>query len=125
MKLIGNIVWLICGGLEAAIGYFTASIALFVTIIGIPAALQTFKLGFMSLWPFGAEVHSSDSSVGCLSFFLNIIWLICGGLFAFAMHIIFGLLLCITIIGFPWGLQHFKMAMLALAPFGKEVTLSI
>ncbi len=125
MKILGNILWLILGGLEAAIGYFTASLALAVTIVGIPWALQTFKIGLLCLWPFGSTVTSCDASIGmgCLYFFLNIIWLIFGGLWAFLCHVFFGLLLCITIIGLPWGLQHFKMAGLSLAPFGKNVNL--
>lgn len=123
MKVIGNIVWLVFGGLEAAIGYFTGSVALAITIIGIPLALQTFKLGLLCLWPFGSSVTNSDSPSGCLSLILNIIWLVFGGLWACLNHLLWGVLLCITIIGIPWGKQHFKMAGLALAPFGKNVNL--
>ncbi len=125
MKILANILWLIFGGLEAAIGYFTASLALAVTIVGIPWALQTFKIGLLCLWPFGSTVTAGNSSVcmGCLCFFLNIIWLIFGGLWAFICHVFFGLLLCITVIGLPWGMQHFKMAGLSLTPFGKNVNL--
>lgn len=123
MKTIGNLLWLICGGLEAALGYFTGSLALAVTIVGIPWALQTFKMGLLCLWPFGAKVESTESAGGCLEISLNILWLICGGLLAWLSHIVCGLLLCITVIGIPWGQQHFKMAPLALAPFGKRVIL--
>lgn len=123
MKILGNIIWLIFGGLEAAICYFTASLALMITIIGIPVALQTFKIGLLCLWPFGSEVKEKDSSLGCFYLLFNLIWLIFGGLLACLMHIFFGLLLCITIIGIPFGKQHFKMAGLSLAPFGKEVVL--
>ncbi len=127
MKILGNLVWLIFGGLEAAIGYFTASMALAITIIGIPWALQTFKLGILCLWPFGSVVTSNNSSLGmgCMCFILNIIWLIFGGLWAFLCHIIFGLLLFVTIIGIPWGMQHFKMAGLSLMPFGKNVSIGL
>ena len=69
MRIIGNLLWWLFGGLEAAIGYFT------------------------------------------------------GGLWACLMHLFFGFLLCITIIGIPWGKQHFKMAGLSLTPFGKDVEL--
>ncbi len=123
MKFLGNIVWLIFGGLEAAFGYFTASLALAVTIVGLPWAWQTFKLGILCLWPFGAEINKSSTPSGCITLPLNILWIIFGGLFAWICHIFFGLLLCITIIGLPWGKQHFKMAGLALAPFGKDVDL--
>ncbi len=121
MKVLGNIIWLIFGGLEAAFGYFSASLALALTIIGIPWALQTFKIGLLCLWPFGSTVVPGDSPIGCLSAILNIIWLIFGGLWAWLCHILFGVILCITIIGLPWGKQHFKMAALSLAPFGKKV----
>lgn len=121
MKILGNLIWLIFGGFEAAIGYFTASLALAITIIGLPWAFQTFKLGLFCLWPFGAKIEKADCPTGCLVLPLNILWIIFGGFFAFLCHLIFGLLLCITIIGIPWGKQHFKMSSLSLAPFGKIV----
>ncbi len=123
MKILGNLLWMVFGGLEAAIGYFTGSLSLAITIVGIPAAIQTFKLGLLCLWPFGSTVTKKENATGCLSTVLNIIWIICGGLWAWFMHIVFGLLLMITIIGIPFGKQHFKMAKLSLAPFGKEVNL--
>ena len=115
--------WWLFGGLEAAIGSFTGSLALAITIIGIPVALQTFKIGLLCLWPFGAEVKETDGPIGCIRIPLNRIWIIVGGLWACLMHLFFGVLLCITIIGIPFAKQHFKMAGLSLAPFGKEVTL--
>ncbi|MCI6702402.1 MAG: YccF domain-containing protein [Prevotella sp.] len=121
MKLLGNILWLVFGGLEAAIGYFTGSLALALTIVGIPWAYQTFKIGVLCLWPFGTEVNDSDSPMGCLNLLLNIVWIIFGGLWAWLVHIFFGLLLFVSIIGIPFSRQHFKMARLSLAPFGKDV----
>jgi uncharacterized membrane protein YccF (DUF307 family) len=124
MKFIGNILWLVFGGLECAIGYFTGALALFVTIIGIPFGIQVFKLGLLCLWPFGSKVSESNSS-GCLSMVMNIISIIFGGLYACVAHLLFGLLLCLTIIGIPFGKQHFKMAKLSLVPFGRNVELGI
>ena len=124
MKVLGNILWLLLGGLEAAIGYFTGALALAVTIIGLPWALQLFKIGLLCLWPFGAEVSKGDFPPGCLRIPLNLLWLICGGLWACLCHLIFGCLLYIIIIGIPWGKQHFKMARLSLTPFGRNVKLS-
>jgi len=123
MRIIGNILWLIFGGLEAAIGYFTGSLALAITIIGIPFALQTLKIGLLCLWPFGAQVKETDCPPGCIRIPMNLIWIIFGGLFACLSHIIWGLILCITIIGIPFGKQHLKMAGLSLTPLGKEVEL--
>ncbi len=124
MKIIGNLIWLLFGGLEAALGYFSGSLALAMTIIGIPWALQTLKLGLLCLWPFGAEVTEGESPSGCLRIPLNILWIIFGGFWAFLWHITCGVLLCITIVGIPWGKQHFKMAGLSLIPFGKNVCLN-
>lgn len=123
MRIIGNLLWWLFGGLEAAIGYFTGSLALACTIIGIPFALQTFKIGLLCLWPFGSTLRDTDCPTGCIRIPLNLLWLIFGGLWASLMHLFFGLLLCLTLIGIPWGKQHFKMAGLSLAPFGKDVEL--
>lgn len=125
MRIIGNLLWWLFGGLEAAIGYFTGSLAIACTIIGIPVALQTFKIGLLCLWPFGAEVKDTESPTGCIRIPLNLLWIIFGGLMAWIMHIFFGLLLFITIIGIPFAKLHFKMAKLSLAPFGKDVSLNL
>lgn len=122
MRFLANILWLIFGGLEAALGYLVGSLALAITIIGLPLAWQTFRLGLLCLWPFGAEVRRDPQSVGCLSLLLNVVWFVFGGFWTMLMHLLFGMLLCITIIGLPWGLQHFKLAGFALTPFGREVS---
>lgn len=121
MNLLLNILWMICGGLATAVEYFLSSLAMMVTIVGIPFGLQTLKLGVLTLLPFGKEVRSSSTSNGCLSFVMNVIWFLIGGFWIFLTHIGFGLLLCITIIGIPFGIQHFKLAKLAFTPFGKEI----
>ncbi len=94
-----------------------------LTIIGLPIALQTFKIGLLCLCPFGAEIRKGKSPIGCIRIPLNIVWILFGGLWAWVMHIMFGILLGITIVGIPFAKQHFKMAGLSLAPFGKEVKL--
>lgn len=125
MRILGNLIWWLFGGLESAIGYFTGSLALACTIVGIPVAWQTFKIGLLCLWPFGAEVSDTDVPPGCIRIPLNILWIVFGGLWAWLMHVLFGVLLFITIIGMPFAKQHFKMARLSLAPFGKDVTLNL
>lgn len=122
MKVLGNLLWLILGGFEAAMGYFSASLSLVITIVGIPWAMQTFKIGLLCLWPFGATVSLTESPTGCIRTPMNVLWFFCGGFYSFLCHIICGCLLCISIIGLPWGKQHFKMAGLALHPFGRQVT---
>lgn len=120
MKILGNLIWLIFGGIFIALEYFISSIGLFITIIGIPFGLQTLKLGILALWPFGSEIVHKDSH-GCLSTIMNIIWFFIGGIWIFLTHIVLGVIFCITIIGIPFGLQHFKLAGLALTPFGHDV----
>lgn len=122
MKFLGNIIWLIFGGLVTSIEYLISSLLLMVTIIGIPFGLQTMKLALLALWPFGSKVTDNGNSGGCLSILMNILWIVLGGFWICLTHLGFGLLLCITIIGIPWGRQHFKMAALALTPFGKNIS---
>ncbi|MGP1462975.1 YccF domain-containing protein [Tannerella sp.] len=121
MKTLGNLIWLICGGLLSAIEYLLASLLMMITIVGIPFGLQTLKLAGLMLWPFGRRVVDHGGSSGCLSVIMNILWLFLGGLGICLTHLFFGILLCLTLIGIPFGKQHFKLAGLALTPFGKHV----
>lgn len=125
MKILGNILWLILGGVETAVGYFTGGVALMLTIIGIPFGLQTMKLGLLCLFPFGSEVRKGETPTGCIRIPLNIVWFVFGGIWVVLSHFFFGLLLCITIVGIPFGMQHFKLAGLALTPFGREIDIKI
>jgi uncharacterized membrane protein YccF (DUF307 family) len=121
MNLLGNLIWLIFGGFLAALGYLFGGLVLCITVFGIPWGLQCFKLAHLILWPFGKKVISDSSHTGCLSLICNIIWLLSGGLYTAIIHLIMGLLLSITIIGIPWGQQHFKLVEISLMPFGKRV----
>lgn len=121
MNFLGNLIWLIFGGLFSALGYFFGGIVLCITIIGIPFGLQCFKLAGLVLWPFGKQVVSSTAQTGCLSILANIIWIIVGGIAVTVNHLIMGIILYISIIGIPWGRQHFKLLEISLLPFGKKV----
>ena len=121
MKLLGNIIWLIFGGINIALEYFVAGLILMLTIVGIPFGLQSFKLGILALWPFGTKVEWMQSQPGCLSTFMNVLWFFVGGIWIFLTHIFYGFILCITIIGIPFGKMHFRLAKLALSPFGRVV----
>ncbi len=121
MNFLGNIIWLLFGGLITAVEYLVSSLVLMITIIGIPFGVQTLKLAILALWPFGRTVRTTDSAGGCLSILMNILWIFIGGIWIALTHLFFGILLCITIIGIPFGRQHFKMAGLALTPFGKTI----
>ena len=121
MKVLLNIIWLIFGGLISAIGYVTASLLLFVTIIGIPFGLQTMKLALVALWPFGTDIHSDGWPSGCLAGIMNIIWWLVGGIPIALNHLAWGIFFCITVIGIPFGMENFKLMLLALFPFGKRI----
>ena len=112
-----NILWIVLGGLFICIEYIIASLLLMVTIIGIPFGLQTLKLSVLALCPFGMQVRSCPGGEGCLSVLMNILWILVGGIWISLSHLAFGLLLCITIIGIPFGLQHFQFCLLPLTPF--------
>ena len=119
MNVLLNLLWFLLGGWLIAAEYLFASLLLMLTIIGIPFGIQTLKLGMVALWPFGQEIKTTASDGGCLSILMNVIWILCGGIWIAATRLLTGALLCITVIGIPFGLQHFKMAGLALTPFGK------
>lgn len=121
MKLLGNIIWLLFGGIFIFLEYLVSGLLLCITIIGIPFGIQIFKLSFLALWPFDKKIENKPNSNGCLNIFMNVIWLLLGGIWIALSHVVIGLLLAITIIGIPFAIQHFKLAGLALSPFGKTV----
>lgn len=121
MNTFLNIIWVIFGGLMIAIEYAVSSLAMMVTIIGIPFGLQTLKLAALALWPFGSRIVDSGWPGGCLAGIMNVIWWFVGGFAIAITHLLWGLVFCITIIGIPFGLQHFKLMKLALLPFGNNV----
>ena len=118
MKTIGNIIWVLFGGLELALGYFCSGVALCITIIGIPFGVQIFKLGALALWPFGKDVKTKPGEPGCLSVVMNVLWILLGWWEIALVHLFFGILCCITIIGIPFGKQHFKLMLLGATPYG-------
>ena len=121
MKLLGNIIWILFGGFFIALYYFMFGLLLCLTVVGIPFGLQLMKIAGFALWPFGHEVQAGPQDSGCLSVCMNIIWIIFGGIEIALTHLGLGVVFCVTIIGIPFGLQHFKMALLALVPFGKNI----
>lgn len=121
MNTVGNIIWFVFGGVFIALEYFVSSIVMCLTIIGIPFGIQTFKLGLLALWPFGKKVQETETAHGCISVFMNVLWIILGGFWISISHLIFALLFAITIIGIPFAKQHLKLAGLAITPFGREI----
>lgn len=120
MKTIGNIIWIIFGGFAIALEYLLAGLLMFITIIGIPFGVQSFKLAGASLWPFGKDIQKTPDSGSGVSTILNVLWILLGGIWITLTHLVLGVALCISIIGIPFGLQHFKLMKLSFTPFGYE-----
>ena len=105
MNLIGNILWIVFGGFLTSLFYLVGGLLLCLTIVGIP---------------FGGEVVPRENPVGCLAILMNVLWIILGGIEVALAHLSVGVVLCCTIIGIPFGLQHFKLMIYALLPFGHK-----
>ncbi len=121
MRLLLNILWIILGGgFIICLEYLLGGLLLCLTVIGIPFGVQCFKIAGLSLLPFGREIIDvpGTSPIGCV---LNVFWIVVAGIWIFLSHIGLALGLAVTIIGIPFAIQHVKLAMLALAPFGKLV----
>jgi uncharacterized membrane protein YccF (DUF307 family) len=124
MRLLGNLIWLLFGGLATAIGWWVAGLVAAITIIGIPFAIAAFRIGTFTLWPFGREVvdrPGRDEARKLVGLVGNIVWIVLGGIWLALAHLFFALLLGITIIGIPFALQHLKLAQLSLTPYGKMI----
>lgn len=119
MRFLGNLVWLLIGGIFMAIGWFLAGAILCISIIGIPFGLQCFKIAGFVLWPFGRDIELGHFGAGGLIF--NVIWLIVFGWEFFLAHLLTAVIFFISIIGIPFGLQHVKLAKLGLIPFGAKI----
>jgi uncharacterized membrane protein YccF (DUF307 family) len=121
MRLILNVLWVFFGGgFVIAIEYLLGGLFLCLTIIGIPFGLQCFKIAGLGLMPFG-KTFEDDPAAGVVSFGFNILWLLVAGIWIFLSHLALGLTLAVSLIGIPFAIQHLKLALLALAPFGKRV----
>lgn len=128
MRTLGNILWFIFGGLILGLCWFLAGVIMFCTIVGIPWARACFLIGSFAMWPFGREAidrraitHQTDIGTGTLGTLGNVLWFIFAGIWLAISHLTAAVSAFITIIGIPFGLQHLKLAMLSLAPIGKEV----
>ena len=115
---LGNLLWVLFGGFWQGLGWGIAGVLWSITIIGIPIGRQCFKFASLAFFPFGKEVQYGG---GAGSAILNVFWLLISGIPLAIAAAINGILLCCTIIGIPFGMQCFKMAKLALFPFGARV----
>ena len=120
MRVVLNILWLLLSGIWMAIAYVVAGVICFVLIITIPFGIASWRIAGYALWPFGrTAIRRSDAGVA--SAIGNIIWLIVAGVWLAIGHLVFGTLLCLTIIGIPLGIANFKMIPISLLPLGREI----
>ena len=118
MGCLGNIIWIICGGIWQALAWGIAGVIWCITIVGIPIGRQCFKFAALAFAPFGKGVQYGGGAVSTVA---NVFWLIISGIPLALVAALNGLLLCATIVGIPFGLQCFKIAKLALMPFGADI----
>ncbi len=121
MSLLGNILWLIFGGLIAGVGYIIGGLLFCLTIIGIPFGIQAMKIGVATLTPFGKEIVELEDANSTTRLILNVIWLVFFGWEIALAHAGSALVCAISIIGIPFALQHLKLIPLALLPFGRDL----
>lgn len=121
MSFFGNLIWMIFGGFLTGMGYIIGGLLVCLTIIGIPFGTQAIKLGWATLSPFGRDIVPNEHAGGTLNIVFNLIWAILFGWEIAVAHLVHGLILYVTIVGIPFGKQHFKLIPLALAPFGREL----
>ena len=121
MILIGNIIWLIFGGFVTGAGYIIGGVGICLTIVGIPFGVETIKLGIATMSPFGREIVEDDNPNSNLKIVLNVIWIFLFGWEIAMAHLVLAALFAISIIGFPFAEQHFKLVAIALFPFGRDL----
>lgn len=119
MRILGNLIWIIFGGFISSVLWFIAGIICCLTIIGMPFGFQCFKISSLALFPFGRDVDIGHFGAGGL--LGNIIWILVLGWELFLTHAVIGSIYCLTLIGIPFGKQHFKLAKLSLVPFGAKI----
>ncbi|HEX4180653.1 MAG TPA: YccF domain-containing protein [Caulobacteraceae bacterium] len=128
MTLLLNILWFIFGGFFAGLAWLFAGLLLAITIVGLPWAQAAFRIGLFTFMPFGRQVVSrramtgrEDLGTGPLGLLLNVVWFLLGGWYIALAHLVLGVVQLVLIITIPFGVQHLKLAAIALAPIGKDV----
>lgn len=121
MSTLGNIAWLVFGGFFTGLGYMFGGLLVCLTIIGIPFGIKAIQFGVAMLTPFGKSTVPQEGGQGCLALTFNILWLVLFGWEIAVLHITFGLILAITIVGIPFAQQHFKLVPIALLPFSYKL----
>ena len=124
MVFVGNLLWFILGGgIISCVLWFLLGLLLCVTVVGIPFGFAAFRIARFAAFPFGKELIDSrlvgeDRITGTA--LANILWIVLAGLWLAISHALSGVAMCLTVIGIPFGLAHFKLASVCFAPLGKR-----
>lgn len=128
LRTLGNLLWLVLGGLMMGLGWWLAGLLCAITIVGLPWAKACFVIGQFAFWPFGKEAVNReqvngqpDIGTGALGKLGNVVWFIFAGVWLAIGHLLSAVACFVTIIGIPFGLQHLKLAAMTLAPIGKTI----
>lgn len=123
VRLLLNVLWLICGGFVTSVGYLLGGLVLCLTVVGIPFGVQCFKLAGLAFWPFGQTAEETSAGVvgGTLGVVMNVLWFVVAGVWIALAHLGHALALAVTIIGLPFAFQHLKLALFAVFPFGRRI----
>jgi uncharacterized membrane protein YccF (DUF307 family) len=120
VRVVLNIIWFVFAGLWIAIGYAIAALVMFILIVTIPFGIAALRIGIFALWPFGKTViRRADAGAG--SAIGNVLWFVLAGWWLILLHLVTGVVLCLTIIGIPLGLANFKLIPVTLTPFGRDI----
>ena len=128
MSTLGNLLWFILGGALMGLGWWLVGLLAFVSIVGIPWGKACFVIGQFAFFPFGKEAVNreelsgrSDIGTGALGLLGNVIWFLLAGVWLAIGHMLSAAACFATIVGIPFAIQHFKLALIALAPIGKTI----
>jgi uncharacterized membrane protein YccF (DUF307 family) len=128
MSLILNILWFVLGGFVSGLAWLVGAFLMAITLVGLPWVPATVRIGIFAFAPFGRHVvprqlvtGRDDMGAGAVGLLLNIVWFVFAGWYIALAHLVIGCAQAVTLIGIPFAIQHFKLAMLALAPVGKSV----
>ena len=129
MTLALNILWFILGGFVAGLVWLLITVVAFVSIVFAPLGPACLRLAIFTAAPFGRDIvdkrvldgTESNPATATIRAGLNILWLVLIGWWLALAHIVVGVAYCVTLIGIPFGVQHFKLAGAAWWPVGREV----
>jgi uncharacterized membrane protein YccF (DUF307 family) len=120
MKTLLNLIWLVLSGFWMALGYAVAGLICCVLVVTIPFGIASFRMASYALWPFGRTLVDKPTA-GAGALLGNVIWIVVAGWWLALGHLVTGFLLCVTIIGIPFGVANFKLIPVSLLPLGKQI----